>query len=85
MTSPSVRRWGKNPITCLLPTCLQASGGAPARLDVDVTREDQERINTFSRLNAKSHELEAQITAKKVSRVKDRRRRPAASRRAITF
>ena len=35
---------------------------------MDVTREDQENINTFSRLNAKAHELEAQITAKKVGR-----------------
>jgi hypothetical protein len=33
---------------------------------VDVTREDQEKINTFSRLNTRLHEVQAQITAKKV-------------------
>jgi hypothetical protein len=33
-----------------------------------VTREDQECINTFSRLNSKAHDLGAHITAKKVRR-----------------
>ena len=32
----------------------------------DVTREDQEKINTFSRLNTKLHELQALLTSKKV-------------------
>jgi hypothetical protein len=33
---------------------------------VDVRLEDQQKINTFSRLVTKLHELEAQIAAKKV-------------------
>ncbi|KAL4431149.1 hypothetical protein ABPG75_006405 [Micractinium tetrahymenae] len=31
----------------------------------DVRLEDQQKINTFSRLNTRLHELEAQLTAKK--------------------
>jgi hypothetical protein len=33
---------------------------------MDVTREDQEKINTFSRLNTKLHEIQALVSAKKV-------------------
>mmetsp|Transcript_29230 Transcript_29230/g.63501 ORF Transcript_29230/g.63501 Transcript_29230/m.63501 type:complete len:122 (+) Transcript_29230:51-416(+) len=33
--------------------------------EVEVTLEDQKRINAFSRLNAKMHEFEAQLKAKK--------------------
>jgi hypothetical protein len=33
---------------------------------VDVKLEDQQKINAFSRLNTKYHELEAQLAAKKV-------------------
>jgi hypothetical protein len=33
---------------------------------VDVKLEDQQKINAFSRLNTKMHELEAQLAAKKV-------------------
>lgn len=32
----------------------------------DVRLEDQQKINTFSRLNTRLHELEAQLAAKKV-------------------
>ncbi len=31
-----------------------------------MTAEDQQRINTFSKLNAKKHEIEAQLKAKQV-------------------
>ena len=43
---------------------------------MDVKLEDQQKINTFSRLNTKLHELEAQIVAKKVGPVRARRERP---------
>jgi hypothetical protein len=33
---------------------------------VEVTLEDQQRINEFNRLNGKSHELKAMMEAKKV-------------------
>lgn len=33
---------------------------------VEVLLEDQQRINTFSRLNARVHDFEAQVKAKKV-------------------
>ena len=33
---------------------------------MDVKLEDQQKINQFSRLNTKLHELEAQLAAKKV-------------------
>lgn len=35
---------------------------------MDVTLEDQQKINTFSRLNNKLHELQAQISSIKVPR-----------------
>ena len=38
---------------------------APAP-QADVTLEDQQKINTFSRLNAKLHEVQALLAAKKV-------------------
>jgi prefoldin subunit 4 len=34
-------------------------------LQADVTREDQEKINTFSRLNTRMHDLQAQLKARK--------------------
>lgn len=34
-------------------------------MQTDVSFEDQQKINTFSKLNARKHELEAQIAAKK--------------------
>lgn len=37
----------------------------------DVRMEDQQKINTFSRLNTRLHELEAQLAAKKVRAAHD--------------
>lgn len=39
---------------------------------VDVKLEDQQKINAFSRLNTRLHELEAQLAAKKARRCRAR-------------
>ena len=41
-----------------------SSQGGPA--EQEVREEDQQRINTFNKLNTRSHELQAGIKAKKV-------------------
>lgn len=38
-----------------------------SRAQADVTYDDQQKINTFSRLNAKVHDLQARITVKKAA------------------
>lgn len=43
----------------------------------EVRREDQERINEFSRLNTRRHEIEAEVSARKVRR--EFQRRPCES------
>lgn len=43
---------------------------------VEVSYDDQKRINTFSKLNTRMHDLEAQVKAKKV---RHRSRRAHAS------
>lgn len=45
-----------------MPFVLQAAA-------VDVKLEDQQKINRFSRLNTRLHELEAQLAAKRVRRL----------------
>lgn len=53
-----------------LPPCanIVLSFSSPCQsATVDVKLEDQQKINAFSRLNTKMHELEAQLAAKKVT------------------
>lgn len=43
---------------------------------VEVSYDDQKRINTFSKLNTRMHDLEAQVKAKKVRQAAQFRARP---------
>ena len=57
-TAALTRRTRPSPGRSRSAPCLQAA--------IDVRLEDQQKINTFSRLNTKLHELEAQLAGKKV-------------------
>lgn len=48
---------------CVGPLQSSSQGG-PA--EQEVREEDQQRINTFNKLNTRSHELQAGVKAKKV-------------------
>ena len=57
--------WPKHVVVSKLETCLQSitQGGAAEQ---EVRQEDQQRINTFNKLNTRLHELQAGVKAKKV-------------------
>jgi hypothetical protein len=53
---------------CTLCETLGKTRYPMAQSSIEVNVDDQNRINTFSRLNAKMHDLELQVKAKKASK-----------------